>query len=147
MTSKPWRPDAGRRERTRRRIPCAGLDGSDFRNCRNLLIEGNRFINPRKLAIRAAGCEGLRLLSNTVSTEAGRRNTWNHPIRSPVDCSLLLANSTNVKVEQYKLTDPGVLEAGIYVDKECSPGPGGVDVRRVDCALAPGVPVVKDARP
>ncbi|MEI6503412.1 MAG: hypothetical protein WCP21_20560, partial [Armatimonadota bacterium] len=79
-------------------------------------------------------------------TEAGRRSAWHHPAWSPVDCSIYLDNCTNTLVHGFKLSDPGVLAAGVYIGEDCAAGVEGVAVKRVDCQLAPGVPAVKDAR-
>ena len=123
-----------------------GGDGSNSRNYRNITIEDNQFINPRKMAIGMANCEGLRILGNTISTEAGRRNTWNHPQWYPVDCSIYLYNCTGVLVDKVKIRDPNLKEAVVYINKACDPGNKGVEVRGVEAEIPAGVPVVKDAR-
>jgi hypothetical protein len=98
------------------------------------------------MAIAAAGCLGLKITGNTVTTEKGRRNTWNHPQWYPVDCSVYLKNCTGVLVDRFTLQDPNVTEAGIYLDKTCDPGTQGVTIGEVTAQVPEGIPPVKDAR-
>jgi len=121
-------------------------DGSQYRNFRDIAIEDNQFHNTRKMAVTAAGCAGLRITGNTVSTDAGRRNTWNHPEWYPVDCSVYLKNCTGVVVDRLRLRDPNITEAGVYIDKTCDAGSEGVTVGEIEAELPPGVSVVRDMR-
>ncbi len=122
-------------------------DGSSFRNLRRIVVEGNRFVNPRKMAISAAGVDGLTISGNRVSTEPGRRNTWNHPQWYPVDCSIILRNCSGVLVDRLNLVDRSIREAAITIGADCAPGTAGVTLRGIRADLAPGVPVVRDDRP
>jgi hypothetical protein len=122
------------------------VDGSEFRNFRNLSIIGNRFENPRKMAILLKGVEGARLADNRVETAAGRRNTWNHPQWYPVDCSLFLENCTAVSVQGLTVRDPGIKEAVVYIGRQCDPGEAGVSLQGVAATLAPGISVMRDER-
>jgi len=121
-------------------------DGSDLRNFRDIVIADNRFYNTRKMAITAAGCVGLTITGNTVTTDPGRRNTWNHPQWYPFDCSLYLRNCTGVLVDQFRFSDPNVTGAGIYIDKTCEPGTQGVALGTVAADLPAGIPIVEDTR-
>lgn len=121
-------------------------DGTPQRNFHDITIAGNRFYNTRKMAVTAAGCVGLTLSDNEVATEPQRRNIWNHPEWYPVDCSVYLRNCAGVLLDGFRLRDPNVTAAGIYVDKTCDPGPAGVTLRGVDCALPEGVPAIMDQR-
>lgn len=100
-------------------------DGSQYRNFRDIVIVDNQFFNMRKMAVTAAGCVGLRITGNTVSTDAGRRNTWNHPEWYPVDCSIYLRNCTGVVVDRLGLRDPTSRRWASTSTKAATPGPRG----------------------
>ena len=121
-------------------------NGYAARYLHELVIRDNRFLNPRKMAISAQGCDGLQIVNNTVSTDPGRRNTWNHPQWYPVDCSLFLENCTGVLVDRYSVRDANLQEGVVYIGKACAAGSAGVEVREVTAETAAGVPAVKDAR-
>ncbi len=121
-------------------------DGSQTRNYRNLVIEGNRFVNPRKMAVLAANCDGVRIVGNTISTEAGWRNTWNHPQWYPVDCAFYFDHATGVVLERNQVTDPNLKECVVYVGQHCAAGTAGVQVSELTTAVAPGAPTVRDSR-
>jgi hypothetical protein len=122
------------------------VDGSEFRNFRDLAIVGNRFVNSRKMAILLKGVAGARLVDNRIETAAGRRNTWNHPQWYPVDCSLFLENCSGVKIQNLTVEDPGIREAVVYIGKQCDRGEAGVALTGIAATTAPGIPVVRDER-
>jgi hypothetical protein len=119
---------------------------SEARYLQRLRVEENRFINPRKLTMSFDGCEHVMILRNTANTEAGWRNTWNHPQYYPVDCSISLNNCSGVVLDGYRLADPKIREAAIYIGETCEAGTNGVLVKSLQAQLAPNVPPVKDAR-
>jgi len=123
-----------------------GGDGSRFRNYRNITVQDNQFINPRKMVVMLGNCEGVRIVGNTVASEPGRRNTWNHPQWYPVDCSIYLDNCTRAVVEKLRIRDRDLKECVVYISNTCDPGTRGVDVRGIAADIAAGVPIVKDAR-
>jgi hypothetical protein len=123
-----------------------GGDGTKSRNYRNITIEDNQFINPRKMAVLMANCDGLRIIRNTVTTEPGRRNTWNHPQWYPVDCSIYLDNCSGALVDGLRIRDPNLKEAVVYIGKTCDPGAKGVEIHDITADVPAGVPLVKDAR-
>ncbi len=126
--------------------PIEANDGSPDRNFRRIVVEANRFVNPRKMAISVSGMQGLRISGNRVSTDPGRRNTWNHPQWYPVDCSISLRNCSGVLVDRLSLVDRSIREAAITIGADCAPGTVGVTLRGIRADLAPGVPVVRDER-
>lgn len=97
-------------------------DGSTQRNYRNLTIADNTFINPRKMAVLIANCEGARIVGNTIRTEPGRRNTWNDPQWYPVDCSVYLAQVLGVTIDRHTVSDPNLTQSVIHL------GPGAAEV-------------------
>ena len=121
-------------------------DGSSQRNFRRIVIDGNRFVNPRKMAISVAGVDGLTITGNRIATEPGKRNTWNHPQWYPVDCSVYLDNCTGVLVDRMTVSDPAIREAAVYIGAKCASGDVGLMLGGVHANLSRGVPVVKDAR-
>ena len=121
-------------------------DGSEFRNFHDITIENNRFLNPRKMAITAAGVLGLRIVGNTVATDDGHRQTWNHPQWYPVDCSIYLRNCAGVVIDKFSLRDHNLRDCGIFVGKTCDPGLAGVKLSGLVLDLALGVPTIADER-
>ncbi len=110
------------------------------------MIRDNRFVNPRKMAISVKGCDGVQIVNNTVSTDPGLRNTWNHPQWYPVDCSLFLENCSGVAVDRYTLRDANLKECAVYIGKACAAGTAGVVLTGVKAETAAGVPAILDAR-
>ena len=120
--------------------------GTSGRYLRNLVVENNRFINPRKIVLAANGCSGVKFIGNKVSTAHGLRNTWNHPQWYTVDCSISLWDCTGVVVDRFDIQDPDLKECVIYVNKECDAGKAGVVVTGVKAKTSAGVPIMKDDR-
>ena len=72
--------------------------------------------------------------------------TWNHPEWFPVDCSVYLDNCSGVDVDGLTVSDPGLVEAAIFIGAACDAGEAGVKLGTVDADLPDGVPLARDAR-
>jgi hypothetical protein len=117
------------------------------RNVKNITIGGNKFINPRKIAINLTGCDGVVITNNNVFTASGKRNTWNDPNWDPVDCSIYLQDAIGVSVNGYTLTDPNITQCVLYIGNKCAAGTTGVTTNGITASIPGGVPIVLDARP
>ncbi|MCC7492252.1 MAG: hypothetical protein IT204_07910 [Fimbriimonadaceae bacterium] len=122
------------------------FDGASERHFRDLRIERNTFENPRKMAIRATGVDGLQLVDNRIRTALGRRQTWCDPLWWKVDVAVLLERCGRVELRGLELDDPNLTGAGVWISADCDPG-DGVRVSGVRAVLPAGVPPVKDLRP
>ena len=58
----------------------------------------------------------------------------------------MLARMLVAVIDAFRIRDPNLKEAVVYVGKACAPGAAGVDVRDVRADVPAGVPVVQDAR-
>jgi hypothetical protein len=128
-------------------IVCWGGSGAPVRNLKRVTIEGNTFINPRKMAVTMTGCEGVVIANNCVSTAAGKRHTRNDPKWFPVDCSIYMQDSAGVSISGYKLTDPNITQCALYIGNKCAAGTAGITTNGITAVIPGTVPVLLDQRP
>ncbi|MHB1484040.1 MAG: right-handed parallel beta-helix repeat-containing protein [Saccharofermentanales bacterium] len=108
------------------------------KNIKDVLVEGNQFLNIKSSAVGTFGIDGLVIRDNIIKNDSEDRNT---------SADIRLNHAKNVIISGNRIFDKtSKTTAAVFISENVEKGTGGVIIENNEIVLAEGVPVVQDER-